>query len=658
MTQNEPGRAEPSDAAAAPAADATTPAADATNEPTHTDADAADERKRTVAARRRRILIGAAIWAGPPLAAMFLVHMVHGIKPVQMKYELSIIALVVPVAIAWLLSRRDQRASQLAASLSATFPALLVLVVLKGTRWYFSGVAGDQGFRIEYLTRFTHSIALHDYSYAKQPAFYAPGWFWLAGRGAALTNTPGWAAYKPAAVLSIWLAGVLAFFAWRLTVSAGRAAVFTAVTCFALPFAAAAWLSTETFLTAALYEPYAWVVLAPLPAIVAWAAAAVGRHDVKRSALLGLALGGIAWCFSQYGMIAVIAVGVAALMSNERVERLKDFGIALGVAVLVTLPWTLPFAVSWLANGHPNALAATYFNDASWGSLSLTATAAPFEVVAFVGVVALLAGFPRAAATTGLRAVGVVIVAAALAQAWLGRGGHGVLFHRLMPAVALVTALAGANVACEVWSLARPAIARYVERPQGIVFGVLAVLLVVAGSGHAVEIHYSPMTHAAVNEFYPDGHTPRGADAPGLGISIDAFVQAITDATGEKNPEKLSMLTTSQSILAQQPYDAYEQWWELYANPLGKYGERRAKIEALSHITDPKQMLQAIKANGGPDVFVLPIKNGVYEYSSQTFDPKTAGVGGWTASFDPKAFDDPCFVHRTVAGWEIVAVRC
>ncbi len=62
---------------------------------------------------------------------------------------------------------------------------------LGATKLYLFGISVDQQFRTEYLTRLTDSAALHDMTYLGLPPFYPPGWFWLGGRIAALTGTPG-----------------------------------------------------------------------------------------------------------------------------------------------------------------------------------------------------------------------------------------------------------------------------------------------------------------------------------------------------------------------------------------------------------------------------------------------------------------------------------
>ena len=46
------------------------------------------------------------------------------------------------------------------------------------------------------------------------PPFYPPGWFWIGGRLAALTGTPGWEIFKPWAITSITIAIAVVLVLW------------------------------------------------------------------------------------------------------------------------------------------------------------------------------------------------------------------------------------------------------------------------------------------------------------------------------------------------------------------------------------------------------------------------------------------------------------
>src|ERR1700753_3532185 len=105
-------------------------------------------------------------------------------------------------------SRRGRRAVAhlLALVFVSAFSVVTLGMPLGATKLYMFGISVDQQFRTEYLTRLTDSSSLHDMTYLGLPAFYPPGWFWVGGRIAALTGTPGWETVKPWAITSINIA--------------------------------------------------------------------------------------------------------------------------------------------------------------------------------------------------------------------------------------------------------------------------------------------------------------------------------------------------------------------------------------------------------------------------------------------------------------------
>ena len=96
----------------------------------------------------------------------------------------------------------------------SAFSVVTLAMPLGATKLYLFGISVDQQFRTEYLTRLTDTAALHDMTYFGLPPFYPPGWFWIGGRLAALTGTPGWEMFKPWAITSITIAVVVAFVLW------------------------------------------------------------------------------------------------------------------------------------------------------------------------------------------------------------------------------------------------------------------------------------------------------------------------------------------------------------------------------------------------------------------------------------------------------------
>ena len=112
----------------------------------------------------------------------------------------------------------------------SAFTVVTLGMPLGATKLYLFGISVDQQFRTEYLTRLTDSPALHDMTYLGLPSFYPPGWFWIGGRVAALTGTPGWEIYKPWAITSIAIAVAVALVLWWRMIRFEYALIVTTAT--------------------------------------------------------------------------------------------------------------------------------------------------------------------------------------------------------------------------------------------------------------------------------------------------------------------------------------------------------------------------------------------------------------------------------------------
>ena len=137
----------------------------------------------------------------------------------------------------------------LLAALVTLWPGLL----LQGTHYYLGGISIDQSFRTQALARYAATASLTDMNYLDLPSYYPAGWFWLGGRAADLAGVPAWEFYKIWAILTLAVASWAAFAAWRLVLSPARAIlVATAPAVVGLGVSSA--------------EPYAWLLVAPMPA--------------------------------------------------------------------------------------------------------------------------------------------------------------------------------------------------------------------------------------------------------------------------------------------------------------------------------------------------------------------------------------------------------
>src|ERR1700728_4772084 len=131
----------------------------------------------------------------------------------------------------WVFRRGRRTVAQLLALVFiSAFSVVTLGMPLGATKLYLFGISVDQQFRTEYLTRLTDSSALHDMTYTGLPAFYPPGWFWVGGRVAALSGTPGWETFKPWAITSITIAIAVALVLWWRLIRFEYAVLVTAAT--------------------------------------------------------------------------------------------------------------------------------------------------------------------------------------------------------------------------------------------------------------------------------------------------------------------------------------------------------------------------------------------------------------------------------------------
>ena len=172
--------------------------------------------------------------------------------------QVGCLVLLLGVGVLWRRGREWLARIGAAMFLSA-FTVVTLGMPLGATKLYLFGISVDQQFRTEYLTRLTHSPALHDMTYAGMPPFYPPGWFWIGGRAASLTGTPAWEMFKPWAITSIAIAVVLAMVLWSALIRFEYALIVTTAT-------AAVTLAYSS------PEPYAAMitVLIPPVLVLAW----------------------------------------------------------------------------------------------------------------------------------------------------------------------------------------------------------------------------------------------------------------------------------------------------------------------------------------------------------------------------------------------------
>ena len=206
------------------------------------------------------------------------------------------------LAAGWLWRRGNPLLARLFALVFVSaFSVVTLGMPLGATRLYLFGISVDQQFRTEYLTRLTDSAALHDMTYLGLPPFYPPGWFWIGGRIAALTGTPGWEMYKPWAITSITIAVAVAMVLWSRMIRFEYALLVTTAT-------AAVTLAYSS------PEPYSAMITVLLPPvlILTWSGLrATARIPAESAASRTLEAEGAAGrSLAHRGWAAVVGAGI------------------------------------------------------------------------------------------------------------------------------------------------------------------------------------------------------------------------------------------------------------------------------------------------------------------------------------------------------------
>lgn len=574
----------------------------------------------------------------------------------------STLGAVVLGVLVWLASR-ELRARSVAATLAV--PGLLAAVVtlwlgllLQGTHYYLGGISIDQSFRTQALARYAATWSLSDMNYLGLPSYYPAGWFWLGGRAADLAGIPAWEFYKLWAILTLAVAAWAAYASWRLVVSPARAVlVATATAVIGLGVSSA--------------EPYAWLLVAPMPAVavIAWRAIRADDGPRRRVALVatGFYLGVAAMTYSLHaGFFGVFVVLTALIPTRGRPARhvLPRIGraavaivIGLGLALVV---WA-PFTVAALAEGLPRGAAQRYLPDdgALWTFPMLQPSS--IGAMCLVGLIGIVLGWMSWA-----RLARPLAVLVALVYAWFALTvpallvGQTTLAFRLAPLVELALVCAGVLTAVEALRLAR---ARWRSLgPRLTAFGaVLAVVVLAACAQGSVSAEGD-----TVGEAYSDPYPSTGAPAlgpfdPSRGEAwTPELVSAAQQASGRPAAELVVLGGPAQFYVAA-PFHGFQSSTPHYANPLAHYEQRNDAVRGWARAGDPAQLLRLLDGSRwpAPRVFLFnrdPDGALTTRIVHDVF-PQYPNVAYETVSFPGRLFDSPAFERRDIGPWTVVVRR-
>jgi galactan 5-O-arabinofuranosyltransferase len=566
-----------------------------------------------------------------------------------------------------LLSRRLPswlRAGLVVALLTATTTAVLAWP-LHGTSYYLGGLWSDQQFRTQYLTRMTDSPALSDMNYADLPSFYPAGWFWVAGRIADLTGTPGWAAFKPAALTTVGTTPALVWVVWSRLVGR-RTAVGIAV------------VTMVTSVSISATEPYSWPVLALLPAVAVVFWRQVTSPVPRRATLVcvGLFLGAAAATYSLFGlagavlMVVLAGVAVAGAGEDRRAalrRAVRCLVLAAVPAVLLALVVWAPFLAAALSSGNRDNVAARFLPDVS-AELPAVLGADPWHLLLGAGLVALLA---RLVTPWGRRpdVMLALLVTAAVTYGWYAANtlalpfGTTLLAFRFQNLLVLVLATAGVLALGELLPRARSALSPRVGRSwqpgrltvAAVLLTALALTQVVDGRVHDLDDRID----RAYDTPYPDGANARGeVDTDREEGWNDALATAIDDLTGTAEDSTV-VLSTDYTLLSVHPYRGFQSLIPHYANPLAEYEARAAYIHRLAASDSQADLVDLLEECPweAPDALVLRREDdGLHlRLGSDTF-PATPNTAFADVVFAPGLFTSPAFRSEDVGPF-VVAVR-
>ncbi len=580
----------------------------------------------------------------------------------------------------------------------SAFSVVTLAMPLGATKLYLFGISVDQQFRTEYLTRFTDSAALHDMTYLGLPPFYPPGWFWLGGRLAALTGTPGWEMYKPWAITSITVAVAVALVLWWRMIRFEYALMVTTAT-------AAVTLAYSS------PEPYSAMITVLLPPvlILTWSGLrAAQRHasvapgnESHAGVTLGGAPGGwaavigagifLGFAATFYNLLlaysAFTVVLMALLLAASRwrdgikaaLDPLRRLAVIAVVAAAIASATWLPFLLRAAHDPVSNTGSASHYLPADGaeltfpmlkftllgalcmlGTLWLVVRARPPQ--AGGGTSRLRGSAPTSVRATGL-AIGVLAVylwsllsmLATLARTTL-------LSFRLQPTLTVLLATAGVFGFIEI-TLALAA------RGRDHAWG-RSVLPVAAAIGLAGAIAFSqdipgvlrPDLTIAYTD--TDGHGQRGdRRPPGSEKYYPSIDAAITRATGRPRDDTV-VLTADYSFLSYYPYWGFQGLTSHYANPLAQFDKRAAAINTLAKLKSPDQLIHALDTLPWAPPTVFLMRHGGSAGATSTYTlrlaedvyPNQPNVRRYTVEFNAALFADPRFSVTTIGPF-VLAVR-
>ena len=664
---------------------------------------------RQLARRAGEVLLALVVAAAVGTATLLIVNAPPFAQPSWLpeSFRTTLSAGFVVLA-GWLLLRRatGPRALWLLGTAGPAFLASSHLgLLLNGTPHYLFGLSGDQVNRVAYLTRFTDTAGLADPFYADAAPFYPPQWFWVGGRIAALLGVDGWEFYKPYSIITMAVAGAIAFVVWRWLVPTRLAVLFGLVT---------AMVGVHTN----AYEPYSWILICVLPQIVVatWllcnrlVAGAAGTGPggagpggdgpatwplvVTIGSYLGLAALGYTLIAGIAALLVALVVALHAWL--HRADRAVVRALAGRLAAMAAISATIAllfwhrYLSALITGAETEPSVASDFAPESGAYLPL-----PMFEMSVTGVLCLIGlvwvvvtVWPAdawGAGTSGTRGRGpgrgedhnlddddntsasalawplpstgralvlarcVTLIVVAVFSWFLLSGlraatGSTLLPFRMIPLLTLALALAGVVGAL---MLARWAVAVAPSDTRG---KVIAAAVVVAGLAAIQMVQHVSEEDA---EF--------ATTARNTATMPTDVLTALDEMTDGRDPSDMVLLTDDATLITYRPYFSFQAPSQAYATPAAQYEERIDEIRGWSQTDSPAELTAEFEASEfrAPDVLVLDREAPDRWVFTAIINemPREHNNSREELVFGPQQFADPDLFDVREVGDQVVVVR-
>lgn len=609
------------------------------------------------------------------LAAWFALKHTHlpafgGSQVSRALATVGIVAVVVVTAIFmcwWAIDQRNGRElptwrKWLSYAIAYLSPAGLITaaltIPLSATKMYLDGIAIDQGFRTQYLTRLTDSWHLSDMNYADLPAYYPAGWFWVGGRFANLLGLSGWEVFQPWAVVSLSAAACMLVPVWQRIIGSVPVAV------------AIALVTTCIMLVMSPEEPYATIIAMGITAAVV-----VGRRGLSgdRFALAGVTifLGLSASMYTLYtAVIAVSMLFIAALFSAV-FERswwpvLRVIVVGVGSMAIAALVWG-PYVWAVLTGDHRSGATAAHYLPSEGARVPFPMLAASVVgILCFIGLIYIIIR----AMDPDVRAIGLCLI---VVYGWIVASmtatltGTTLLGFRLDIVVTMLLATAGVIGLADLRlvGIHRFYPVQFSERTSKLVTVALVAALSCGGIYYAQSIPNENADEVEMAYSETDGNGERADKFP---ADSTQYYPAINDEILSHGlvPRDTVVLTSEKDFLSYYPYRGFQAFTSHYANPLGEFDERNAKLDewasrSWDDLADPEKFAQALDESPwkSPQVFIFRGQSDDAE-SGWNFDvaediyPNNPNVRFRGVKFNPAAFKSDRFDIKEIGPFVVV----